>query len=92
MSGRWLLSPLQHLPFVYLHCRRAGILQGMYRVLKEGRAMGKSISGIWKANRKDCSQCKFEQACGDIFPVEGKCPANNGGETWARFEEKGKGK
>lgn len=37
--------------------------------------------------RGDCRVCKHRTACGDIFPSEGCCPANSGGETWAKFEE-----
>lgn len=35
--------------------------------------------------RKDCQKCKYKKACGDIFVDEGQCPANSGGEEWAKF-------
>jgi len=36
-------------------------------------------------HRKDCQKCKFKKLCGDIFEKEGECPANTGGEKWAKF-------
>jgi len=44
--------------------------------------------------RKDCAKCKFKNWCEDIFEEEGICPADRGGETWAKYspKEKRKGK
>ena len=36
--------------------------------------------------RSDCRFCVHKRECGDIFPEEGKCPANSGSEKWAYYQ------